>query len=159
MSDTTDPILIETTGADPMAMARRVSLTRRLLVSAIDRYKAALAFTEEIDEAMPGEFGPPFDEEAEPEDERIGWHRLLKDAEADFFESELGLALRIFNLHDSLAREDRRIGPREVGSPFAERGIEHEGTIYTLIDDPANFDAGTNIIALVPSDRVIRLDD
>jgi hypothetical protein len=152
-----DPI-IEATAADPLVMARKTYLLRRLLVSDILRYREALRFCEEIDEVMPVEFRAPFNQSAEPEDERSGWWNLLREAEADFHSSEAALAERLFNCYDFLVPESRRIGPVEVGSPFIERGFRYDGVTYSILHDPVDFEAGVAIIAAVSHARVASLD-
>jgi hypothetical protein len=148
----------ETMEADPVAIARRVLMMRRLVASAVQHYRQTLAFVEELDVAMPVPFRPPFDDDAEPEDERGAWWRLLKDAEGDFYSAEASLAVLICNLYDDLAPEHKRVGPK-VGSYFQERGIEIDDVVYLLVDDPAALDSGKNIIALCRRDRVIDLND
>jgi hypothetical protein len=145
------------TDADPVATARRIFLMRRLVVAAVRRYRQALTFTEEIDAAIPAAFCPPFEGGVESEEECQSWRLLLHDAENDFYATEAALAERIFNLYDFLSPEDRRVGWR-VGSVFHERGVQIEGTIYLLTDDPADFEPGKNIIVMARHDRVINLD-
>ena len=63
----------------------------------------------------------------------------------------MALAKRIFNLYDLLAPEGKRVGPQVVGAGFVERGITLDGLTFILMDDPANFEAGTSIIAVARS--------
>lgn len=63
------------------------------------------------------------------------------------------------NLYDLLAPEGKRVGPQGVGAGFVERGITLDGVMFILMCDPANFEAGTSIVAIAPFDRVIGLDD
>ena len=106
---------------------------------------------------MPLAYRPPFALDDEPGEERHAWRNLLRSVDNDFYNSEVSLADLINNLYDYLAPYARRIGPTEVGARFHERGISVEGKTYILMDDPGNFAAGINIIAVVPDDRVIDL--
>jgi hypothetical protein len=145
------------TDADPVATARRVFLMRRLVVGAVHRYRQALAFTEEIDAAIPAAFNPPFEGGVEQEDECQSWRLLLCEAENDFYSAEAALGERIFNLYDFIAPEDRRVG-WTVGSIFQERGVEIGGTIYLLTGDPAECEPGKNTVVMARHDRVINLN-
>jgi hypothetical protein len=144
-------------GADPIATARRIYLIRRLLVDSVRRYRETLDFCGEVDRATPIAFRPPHDPEAEMGEEGHAWRRLICDAEAEHYSAEVSLAQSINNLYNFLAPEDRRIGPTAIGGNFEERGISIDGTAYVLMSDPADFEPGVNIVAMVRPDRVIDL--
>jgi hypothetical protein len=146
------------TDADPVATARRVFLMRRLVVGAVHRYRQALAFTEEIDAAIPAAFCPPFEAGVEQEEQCQSWRLLLCEAENDFYSAEHALAERIYSLYDFLAPEDRRVG-WTGGSIFRERGVSIDGTIYLLIADPAEYEPGSkDMVVMARHDRVINLN-
>jgi hypothetical protein len=144
---------------DPALIARRVSLTRRLLTGAIDRYKQTRSFFEEVEAAMPQDFrGDPAKVDS-PDEECRAWGRLLRDAESDYHGAENALAILINNLSDDLAPEGQRRGRKGGGSGFRERAVSIDGQLYVLVEEPADFDDHTPLIAMVSNDRMFGLDD
>ncbi len=143
----------------PSYEARRLWLTRRLLRSAVRCYQLTLAFSREVDESLPGQFKPPWNERAEPAAERAAWWRLRRDADSAFYSAEIELATRIANLYDFLAPESGRIGPNVVDAEYVERGVTLDGRTFIVLYDPAQYEAGNVIISMTPIDRVIGLDD
>jgi hypothetical protein len=137
--------------ADAASLARCLWFNRRLLRSACRHYQAALAFAREVEASMPPE-GPGEGREA--------WAALLLEANSAFYAAEVALAERINNLYDVLAPEGRRVGPEVVGREFKQRAVMLEGETYILTFDPADYNAGKDdVIAVVPRDHVISLDD
>jgi hypothetical protein len=146
----------EPTADDTSAV--RLAMTRALLTRSVRNYRDALEFARQVDEALPVQFQPPFDPIAEPEAERVAWHYLLCEADAEFFAAEDSLADRISHLYDLVAPEGRRIGRTPVGETFIERAVQLDGTLYILTDHPSIYEPGRNIIAIVRADRVADLD-
>lgn len=136
-----------------------VPMMKRLLRQAVRQYLASLEFAREVDREMPEPFRPPFNPAAEPAGARKLWWLLHAEADAQFDAAESALSDRILNGFDAVAAEGSRVGPVEVESEFIERAIKVDGVLYVLVFDPAEYEPGQNIIAIVGADRVASLDD
>jgi hypothetical protein len=146
----------------PIIADQRVHLMRRLLRRAVDHYRLALAFTEEVDDAMPEPFrldARGRDAAVEAEGECGAWWRLYIQAEEVFWSAELALSTMIFNISDDLSPPDRRTGAPLAGATFVERAVEVENVLYTCVSDPAAYEEGKSVIlATLSRDRIIGLD-
>jgi hypothetical protein len=154
---TLPPILPDDT-PDPDLVAQRVSLMRRLLIGAIDRYKQTRFFHEEVEDAMPDEFRDDPAKDQSPDDESRAWWRLVLEAKSDHDDDDHTVAILIDRISEYLAGEGQRPDLTAVGSAFRERAVSIDGYLYVLVDDLSRFQQGTPLIAMVSNDRVIDLD-
>ncbi len=163
----------------PSDKARRVSMTLRLLRSAVRHYLQTLAFAREVDGHIPDAFksysrksrsgeaeSPSLArkrllwevDDSPPEGEKAGWLMLRYEADSAFYSAEIELATRIVNLYDFLAPEDLRLGPEDDWAEYRERGVTLDGRTFIVLYDPAQYEAGDVIISMTPIEHVIGLD-
>jgi hypothetical protein len=155
--------------------ARRLRLTRRLLRSAVRRYRRSLAFSRRVDAHFPDVYHAPGSSEDSPslyhrregdaanwrwpDGDRGLWIRLMFEADSEFYSAEVELATRIANLFHALAPELESSGPVPPGREFPELAVRLDGRTYMLLYDPAQYEPGNVIIAVTPIERTIGLDD
>jgi hypothetical protein len=142
----------------PVIVAARVLLMKRLVVDAIRTYQSTLSFCDEINAIMPEHFRHHPAQLKSADEECRAWWRLFLDAMSTHDIAQGQLAALIVNLYDYLAPEDRKLGAAGPGSGFLERGVTIDGKSFIAVDDPADFEAGHPIIAVITSNRVIDLD-
>ena len=136
----------------PSPESARLWMTRRLLRSAVRCYQMTLAFSHEVNNSAPANL------RHRDARERDGWERLKGQANDAFDAAEVQLATRIVNLYDDVAPEPNRIPTRD-DDVFQERAIRLGGVTFVLTYDPANYQPETGIVAMLPADLVVDLDD
>jgi hypothetical protein len=139
--------------ADDLATPQiRLMMSRQLVVAAIRRYEESLAAARAFD-ASYRLLAAPLEKTS---DERKAWRRLASSIDNDFETAELVLASRIQDLYEDIAPEARKVGNGDH-THFIERAVRYEGTTYALEYDVDDYEADSNIIAIVRDNLMFNL--